>query len=137
MLDIKINVKGHSSLFFDKKELKSAIRKGGTEVQREARRLISSRAVSGAGDLPGYDTGAMSRSVKTKVGSGGLYAIVSPHKTPEMGNDYYPAYLIHGTSRGIEKRKDFIISALQNKQFAIRLAMRMSLVKSIRAIGAL
>lgn len=137
MLNIKINVKGHSSLFFDKKELKTAIRKGGGVVQKEARRLISSRAISGAGDLPGYDTGAMSRSIKIKVGSGGLYAVVSPHKTPEMGDDYYPAFLIHGTSRGIEKRKDFIITALKNKNLAVRLALNASLIKSIRAIGQL
>lgn len=133
-MEINIKVKGFDRLWFDKKELKAAIRKGGVVVQKESRRLIASRAISGAGDFPGYDTGAMSRSIKVKVGAGGGYAKVSPHKTPEMGKDYYPAYLVYGTSRGIEKRKDFIVQALDNKRMQIRMAIRLSMIKAIRAV---
>lgn len=134
MLDVNIQIRGFNRLHFEKRELKAAIRKGAREVQKEARRMIANRAVSGAGDFPGYDTGAMSRSVKVQAGSGGMYAVVSPHKTPEMGDDYYPAYLVYGTSRGLEKRKDFIISALESKRGVVRQMIRRSLVNAIRAV---
>ena len=134
MLDVNIQVKGINRLYFDKRELKAAIRLGGREVAKESRRLIANRAVSGAGDFPGFDSGAMSRSLKVKVGSGGMYAVVSPHKTAEMGDDYYPAYLIYGTSRGLEKRKDFVVSAMESKRTMVRMLIRRSLVKAIRAV---
>jgi hypothetical protein len=131
MLDVNIQIRGINRLWFDKRELKAAIRKGGREVQKEARRLISRRAVSGAGELPGMDSGEMRRQVKVKVGSGGMYAVVSPHKSAAMG-DYYPAFLIYGTKRGIEKRKDFIQEAFANKQSAVRSVIRRSLARAIR-----
>lgn len=134
MLDVNIQVRGINRLWFEKRELKAAIRKGGREVQKEARRLISRRAVSGAGELPGMDTGEMRRQVKVKVGSAGMYAVVSPHKSAAMG-DYYPAFLIYGTKRGLEKRKDFIHEAFGKKQYAIRAAIRRSLVGAIRSVG--
>jgi hypothetical protein len=133
MLDVNIQVKGFNRLYFEKRELKAAIRLGGREVAKESRRLIANRAVSSPDDFPGYDTGAMSRAIKVKVGSGGLYAVVSPHKTAEMGGDYYPAYLIYGTKRGLEKRKDFVVSALESKRQMVRMLIRRSLVKAIRS----
>jgi hypothetical protein len=134
MLDVNIQVKGINRLYFEKRELKAAIRLGGREVAKESRRLIANRAVSGASDFPGYDSGAMSRAIKVKVSSGGLYATVSPHKTQEMGDDYYPAYLIYGTKRGLEKRKDFVVSALDNKRSMVRMLIRRSLIKALRAV---
>jgi hypothetical protein len=120
-------------LLFDKRELKAAIRKSGAVVRAEARRLISSRAVSGAGEFPGYDSGAMSRAIKIKVGSGGGYARVMPYRTAQMGDDYYPAYLFYGTRRGLQPRKDFMQAALDNKQAEIRAAISASLANSLRA----
>jgi hypothetical protein len=123
-------------LLFDKRELKAAIRKSGAVVRAEARRLISSRAVSSTGEFPGYDSGAMSRAIKIKVGSGGGYVRVMPYKTTEMGegkNDFYPAYLFYGTRRGLQPRKDFMQAALDNKQAEIRAAISASLANSLRA----
>ena len=134
MLDVNIQIKGFNRLYFDRRELKAAIRLGARAVIKESRRLVANRAVSGADDYPGYDTGAYSRAIKAKVGSGGLYAAVSPHKTAEMGGDYYPAFLVYGTKRGIEKRKDPIVSGLKNKHSVVRLLIKRSLVNAIRAI---
>jgi hypothetical protein len=131
-LDIRITVDGFNRLLFDKRELKKAFRKGGAVVRKEARRLISSRAVSGAGELPGYDSGAMSRSIKVKAGSGGGYVKIMPYKTSEMGSDFYPAFLMIGTSRGLQPRKDFMVQALDNKQVEIRAAIHAALVNAIR-----
>jgi hypothetical protein len=132
MNDIRITVDGFNRLHFDKRELKRAFRKGGAVVRKEARRLIASRAVSAAGDFPGYDTGAMSRSIKIKAGSGGGYVRVMPTKTSEMGKDYYPAFLMLGTRRGVRARKDFMVQALDNKQAEIRAAITATL-NAIRA----
>lgn len=92
--------------------------------------MIARRAISGAGELPGYDTGAMSRSIKVKTRNRGLYAVVSPHKTAAMGDDYYPAFLIYGTKRGLKKRMDFIHEAFLHKQLQIRLNIRNAVLKA-------
>jgi hypothetical protein len=116
LLNIRITLEPHfNRLLFDKRQLKAAIRKGGAVVQRESRRLISSR------------------SIKMKVGSGGGYVRIMPYKTPEMGDDFYPAYLAVGTRRGLQPRKDFMESALNNKQAEIRAAISASLANSLRA----
>jgi hypothetical protein len=130
--NINIRVEGFDRLIFNKRELKAAIRKGGGEVRREARRLIARRAISAAGDFPGYDSGAMSRAIKVKVGSGGGYAKIAPFKTGDM-KDFYPAFLEYGTSRGLRPRKNFMIAALDNKQAAIRAAISASLRRALQA----
>lgn len=133
MADISIRVEGLDHIIFAKRELKAAIRKGGAEVRKEARRLIARRAISAAGEFPGYDSGAMSRSIKVKVGSGGGYAKVGPTLTAEMGEDFYPAFLFYGTRRGLKPRKNFMIQALDNKRAAIQAAIAASLAKSLSA----
>jgi len=130
--NIKMKIEGFDRLIFNKRELKSAIRKGGGEVRREARRLIAKRAISGAGDFPGKVTGAMSRSIKVKIGSGGGYAKIAPFKTAEM-KVFYPAFLEYGTSRGLKPRKNFMIAALDNKQAVIRAVISAALQKALQA----
>jgi hypothetical protein len=120
MSDVNIRIEGFDRILFKKTELKRAIRKGGGVVRQEARRLIARRAISAPGDFPGRDSGAMMRSIKVKVGSGGGYAKVMPYKTPEMGNDFYPAFLNYGTSNGLRPRKNFMVAALDSKQMQIR-----------------
>lgn len=132
MSDIKITVEGFDRLIFNKRELKAAIRKGAGEVRSEARRLIAKRAISNAGDFPGYDSGAMSRAIKVKVGSGGGYAKVMPYKTAEM-KEFYPAFLAYGTSRGLKPRRNFMIQALDNKQAAVRSAISAALQRALQA----
>ena len=133
MSEIRIDIDGFDRILFKKSELKRAIRKGGAVVRQESRRLIARRAISGAGEFPGRDTGAMMRSIKVKVGSGGGYAKVMPYKTSDMGDDFYPAFLFYGTSRGLEPRKNFMVAALDNKQAAIRAEIRRSLARALIA----
>jgi hypothetical protein len=141
-IDFYFRTEGFNRLLFDKRELKAAIRKGGAVVRKEARRLIASRAISAAGEIPGYDSGAMSRSIKVKVGSGGGYAKVMPYMTQQMINNsksakypdgaFYPAFLMVGTRRGLRPRKDFMQAALDNKQSEIRAAITAALANAIR-----
>lgn len=143
MIDVKITVEGFTKIHFEKRELKTALRKGGAVVRTEARRLIASKAISGAGDLPGRATGAMQRSIKVNVGSGGGYARIMPYMTPEMRANtqskkypqgvFYPAFLMLGTRRGLKPRKDFMQQALDNKQLEIRSAITASLQNALRA----
>lgn len=132
-LQFEASVEGFNRLTFEKRELKSAIRKSGALVRSEARRLIAKRAISKAGEFPGYDSGAMSRAIKVKSGSGGGYVKVMPYKTAEMGDHFYPAYLNYGTSHGLKPRKNFMTAALENKQFVIRHAISAALRKGIKA----
>jgi|GEM_PF-2727416 hypothetical protein len=123
-----------SRLRFDKRDLKKALRQGGGVVRSEARRLISRRAVSLPGQFPGYQSGAMSRSIKIKMGSGGGYAKVMPFKTPEMGKDFYPAYLIYGSNKNnLKPRKDFILAALEKKRAEIKRMIIRSVINAVRA----
>ncbi|MEY3760070.1 MAG: hypothetical protein RIR39_1561 [Pseudomonadota bacterium] len=133
MNDIRITVDGFNRIIFNKREIKSALKKGGAVVRKEARRLIASRAISAAGQFPGFDTGAMSRSIKVTPGSGGGYVKIMPHKTSEMGQYFYPAFLIMGTRRGLQPRKDFMVQALDNKQLEIKATIRAALQNTLLA----
>lgn len=133
MIDIRIDVDGINRILFNKRELKSAFKKGGAVVRKESRRLIASKAISVAGQFPGYDSGAMSKSIKVKPGSGGGYVKIMPYKTSEMGKDFYPAFLMVGTRRGLQPRKDFMVQALDNKQAEIKSAIRASLRNALQA----
>ena len=133
MTDIRIEVEGFDRIIFNKRELKKAIRQGGAVVRAEARRLVSKRAISAPGEFPGLQSGALKRSIKLKVGSGGGYAKVMPYKMPEM-NHFYAAYLINGTSRGLRPRKDIMTSALDNKQEQIRARIRQALNNALQAV---
>lgn len=130
---IDIRIEGVNRVIFNKREIRSAIRKGAAQVRQEARRLIARRAVSSAGDFPGFDSGAMSRAIKVRMGSGGGYAKIMPYKTAEMGKDFYPAFLEHGTSRGLKPRKNFMVAALDNKAPAIRAAISAALQDALQA----
>jgi hypothetical protein len=76
-------------------------------------------------------TGALLRSIKLKVSSGGFWAKVEPQKTPEM-KSFYPAFLFYGTKRGVAKRSNYMIAALdaqrENVRSQIRDALKHSLV---------
>lgn len=131
MRDIKVEIQGFDRIMFDKRELRAAIRKSANEVRREAKRLISRKSVSMAGDFPGLRTGAMKRSIKVKLGSGGGYAKVMPYKTSEM-KAFYPAFLNYGTNRGLKPRKNFMTTALESKQSAILSAFSASLQNALK-----
>ncbi len=131
--NVVVRIEGFDKIIFNKKELKSAIRKGGVLVKNEARRLIAKRAISNWGDFPGYDSGVMSKSIAVRPGSFGGYVKVMPFKTPLMGKHFYPAYLYYGTSRGLKPRKNFMIAALDNKQAVIRASIHQALKNALQA----
>jgi len=99
-VEVNVTIAGHSRIDFDKKKVRRALLKEGRAVQRIARRLVARKAVSEAGQYPGKQTGALQKSIKLKAGSGGFWVKVAPYRTPEIGPDFYPAYLNYGVKAG-------------------------------------
>lgn len=86
---------GFKRIDYDGKALKDPLRKSGYAVRKIARKLISRKAVSDAGQFPGKDTGEMARSIKVKVSRSGYSVRIMPTKTNEMPA-YYPAFVVYG-----------------------------------------
>ena len=131
IIDIRIHTK-INLLWFDKREITKALKAGGKTIQKEARRLIANRAVSAPGEFPGYDSGAMSKAIAVRASSMGWYVKIMPYRTVAMGDDYYPAYLYYGTSRGLKPRADFMEGAMARKRHAINRAIERALLKTLR-----
>lgn len=124
-LETNVTIDGFSRIDFDKRLVRKSMRTIGRDVQKEARRLIARRAISGAGEYPGRVTGALWRAVKYKVSRSGFMAVVRPEKTSEMGKDFYPAFLHYGSKkRNLAARKNFMTDALDNRQQNARSVLR-------------
>lgn len=148
-VELNVRMTGHERIDFDRKKIRKALRANGRMIQKEARRLVSRRAVSSAGEAPGRDTGALFRSIKTKVSRSGFLAKIAPQKTAEMGDHFYPAYLYYGVRAGstrtrdhskksdggngwrIDQRMNFMVEALNNKRNGARVALAESLRDSL------
>lgn len=123
-LELNVMLAGHSMIDFDKRQIRKALVKSGGEVRKEARRLISRRAVSNPDEFPGQSSGATKRSIKIyKRGSRGGYVKLGPTKTAEM-NVFYPAFLFYGSAKiGLARRANYMIAALDNKRESTRSAI--------------
>lgn len=140
---LNVRLTGHSQIDFDRKQIRKVLRVEGRGVQKEARRLVARRAVSSPGDFPGRDTGALSRSIKSKVSRPGFLVRIAPQKTPEMGNDFYPAFLQYGVrpnpnGKGggasgwrIEPRANYMAEALNRRRPVAEVALRAALQKAL------
>lgn len=104
MLSESVTIAGHSRIDFDKVQVRRAMRKIGAKVRKDARRLVSRRAVSEADEYPGKRTGELARSIKSKVSRPGFLVAVRPDKTTRM-DAFYPAFLGYGVT-GAARRKD-------------------------------
>lgn len=105
---------GHSHLDFDRRQIRKAMRKIGADIRKVARKKVARRAVSAAGQAPGKRSGALQRAIKYRVSKPGLLVSIRPDKTPEMGKDYYPAFLNYGTPT-VAKRANYMEQALDER----------------------
>ncbi|APW38973.1 hypothetical protein RD110_18640 [Rhodoferax koreense] len=129
---VSVSFAGHTRIDFDKKPIKRTLRQEGAQIRKQARRLLSRRAVSVPGEMPGRQTGALMRSIKVKVASGGFWAKVAPYKTNEM-KKFYPAFLFYGsTKRNFEKRGNYMESALDTRRAAAQSAIRSALQGALK-----
>ena len=93
---------------------------------------MARRAISGAGEMPGRDSGVLWRSIRVKVSSGGFWARISPFKTSEM-EIFYPAVLYYGSvKRNIEKRDNYMANALDARRSAAQGAISSALKGALK-----
>lgn len=131
-IEVNATLFGHSRIDFDKKPIKRVLRQQAGEIRKVARRLVARRAISGAGDAPGRQTGTLWRSIRVKVSSGGFWARIAPYKTSEM-KVFYPAFLYYGsTKRNISKRANYMASALTTRRAAAQGAIYQALQGALK-----
>lgn len=124
-MDVHVDVEGHSKIDFDKRKVRQALLKGGREIRKVARRLVSRRALSRPGEFPGRGRGDLQRAIglvlpRSKLG---FWVKVEPTTAgiKKTGRMYYPAVLFHGSKkRGIEPRGNYMVAALGAKRDSIR-----------------
>lgn len=125
--EVNATIVGHSRIDFDKRKVRRVLSKEGTQVKREAKRLLARRAISGAGDIPGMQSGLLRQSVTVTAGSGGFWVKVEPYKKGLMPF-WYPIVLAKGSAkRGIDKRADYMHMALEARRSAARAAITSAL----------
>lgn len=131
-IQLEVGLRFHKIIDYDRKALRRAMREGAAQVRKEARRIVSSRAVSLAGEFPGMRSGALKRAIGVVGrGSKGGWIKVGVRKTTQM-KDFYPAFLFYGSPKtGLAKRGNFMSTALQNKRDSVRSAIRSALRDSL------
>lgn len=98
LLEVHETISGHSRIDFDKKLVRKAMRKFGAEIRKDARRRVSRRAISVPGEYPGRTTGALFKSIQSKVSKSGFLVRIWPEKTAAM-TAFYPAFLFYGVKK--------------------------------------
>jgi len=145
---IHVTLEGHERIDFDKKKIRKALRDSGRVIQKEARRLVSQRAISQAGDYPGRNTGTLRKSIRLKVSRPGFLVSIAPRMVEGMER-FYPAYLHYGVKQGAVRRKDhkkqtfsqwrvaprknFMTDALESRSDQTRAALLAGLKESLKA----
>lgn len=123
-LETNVTIDGFDRIDFDRSKVRKSMRGLGRDVQKESRRLIARRAISGAGEYPGRQSGRLWRAVKYKVSRSGFMVVIRPNKTSEM-EFFYPAVLNSGSEKqNIKARKNFMTDALDNRQQNARSVLR-------------
>lgn len=119
--DLRVGLMFHKTIDYDRKPMRKALREGAGLVRKEARRIISRRAISAPGEFPGMQSGALKRAIGIVAkGSRGGWVKVGVRKTPEM-QDFYPAFLFYGSEKkGLAARGNFIVAALDAKREDVR-----------------
>lgn len=140
MNEVNVRLVGFSRIDYDRAPIRRALRLEINQVRDIARGLVSGTSPSAPGEYPGQRTGILKRAIKSKVLRGGMAAIARPEKTPRMGDDYYPAFLMHGVkqrrgkpiSPGLKQRADYMAGGLERRRAAatdaLQLALQLALV---------
>lgn len=79
---------------FDKKVLKKNFREVGKEVRAIARKNVSQKAVSKAGEFPGMQTGDLRRAISSRVSRSEFSVAIASY--PKPGKDYYAPFVYYG-----------------------------------------
>lgn len=117
----------------NKKPIRASLVKGAAVVRKEARRIVSRRTVSLAGEFPGMQTGALKRAIGVVgKGSKGGWVKVGVRSIPN--SVFYPAFLFYGSPKtNLKKRGNFMEEALQNRREEVRGTIRAAFQQAIEA----
>lgn len=129
-LDVKLDF---TDWTLNKAPIRRSLIKGGSVVRKEARRLVSRRGVSLAGENPGLQTGALKRAIGiVGKGSKGGWVKVGVRSIPN--SVFYPAFLFYGSTKtNLQKRANFMVEALDNRREEVRSMIRASFQQSLSA----
>lgn len=136
--DLSVGLEFHKIIDYDRRAMRKALREGAAQVRKEARRIVSRRAISLSGDFPGLQTGALKRAIGiVGKGSKGGWIKIGVRKSKEM-KDFYPAFLFYGSNivgRGrngvLTRRGNFMTAALAAKRDTVRSQIRSALQNSL------
>lgn len=130
-LELDVGLEGHKTIDYDRRAMRKALVAGAGLVRKDARRLLSRRAISSPGEVPGQQTGALARSIGVvSRGSKGGWVKVGPRAI--RGSVFYPAFLFYGSPKtGLEKRANYMAQALTNQREPIRTQVRSALAQSL------
>lgn len=129
-LDVQLDFTDWS---LNKKPIRASLVKGAAVVRKEARRIVSRRAVSLAGEFPGMQTGALKRAIGiVGKGSKGGWVKVGVRSIPN--SVFYPAFLFYGSPKtNLAKRGNFMEQALDHRRDKVRDMIRASFQQAIEA----
>lgn len=131
LIVINVGLTGHKTIDYDRKAMRKALREGGGLVRKEARRLLSRRAISAPGEIPGMQTGALKRAIGiVSRGSKGGWVKIGVRAI--KGSIFYPAFLFYGSPKtGLEKRANFMEMALDNRRTDVKSLIQGALSDSL------
>lgn len=131
-IELSVGLQFHKIIDYDRKALRKAMREGAAKVRKEARRIVSRRAISQAGEAPGLQTGTLKRAIGVVGrGSKGGWVKVGVRKSKEM-KAFYPAFLFYGSPKtGLARRANFMETALSNKREEVRSQIRSALQNAL------
>jgi len=94
-LEIQVGLEFHKVIDYDTKQMRAALVRGAASVRKEARRLLSRRAVSKPGEVPGRRSGNLRRAIGVvSKGTKGGWIKVGPRSIDN--SIFYPAFLFYG-----------------------------------------
>ena len=130
-VELQVGLEFHKTIDYDRKAMRKALVRGAAEVRKQARRLVSRRSISLAGDFPGAQSGALKRSIGiVSKGTKGGWVKVGVRSIPN--SVFYPAFLFYGSPKtGLEKRANFMTAALDEKRESVRSMIRDALKNSL------
>lgn len=130
-IGFEVGLSGHSVIDYDRKAMRRALVRGAAQIRKEARRIVSRRAISRPGEFPGLQTGTLKRAIGI-VSKGSKGGWVKVGVKTIKGSDFYPAFLFYGSPKtNLAKRGNFMVSALETKRETVRDEIRAALKNSL------
>lgn len=130
-IQYSVGLTGHSTIDYDRRSMRRALGVGAGKIRAEARRIVSRRAISQAGEFPGMDTGRLKRAIGiVSKGSKGGWVKVGVKSI--QGSIFYPAFLFYGSPKtGLARRGNFMTAALAAKRDSVRGEIQSALKNSL------